>query len=567
LEAKIPAFIEKHAAEQIKTILGGTLSSELQPLKDIYLHSHRIYEIGVTGDIRYLYIFSVVGIFILLIACINYMNLSAARSANRAREVGFRKVIGANRKQFIKQFIGESLLVTLFASIISSALVILTLPYFNMITGKEFEIKSIINPLIAGLYLLVIILVGITAGSYPAFVMSRFQPVKILQGVFSRGAKGPMFRKILVITQFAISTVLIICTLVIIDQLDYMQNRKLGFDKEHVLIVPITRNTMRTNAEIIKNELFENPNILSATISIGVPGGIKAGDTINVVTDEGLQRHTLQMYYTNHDFIRTMGMEIIKGRDFSKEMSTDEQEAFIVNETIVRYLRLKEPLETQLIWSRGGEFEKRGKIIGVVKDFQFASLKNEISPLVIHIFTPSTRIFAMRIRPENTPETIKFVEKKWQELDPAHPFEYSFLDETFDNLYKSEAKMSTIFRNFSILAIFIAMLGLFGLATFLAEQRTLEIGIRKILGAPVRNILLLTIKELVLLVIIANIFAWPLAYFSMKAWLNNFAYRISIEIEVFILGASISLFFALLTVNYNSVKSTLRNPVDTLRIE
>ncbi len=562
LQAKLPGFIEKYAASQIKTVLGGTLSSRLQPLKSIHLYSNLQLEISPNSDIKYVTIFSVIALFILLIACVNFMNLATARSANRSKEVGLRKVVGANRYQVIKQFLGESLLFTFFALLLALILLMIALPLFNSLTGKEIEVNLLNNFVVLGSVVIILVFVGLASGSYPAFFISRYQPASVLKSSPRVGSTKSFLRKALVVLQFSISIILIISTVVVLDQLDFLRNRKLGFDKEHVVVVPIRDKTIRTNAEAIKADLMRNPGILNATITIGVPGGIIAGDAIQLVTEEGKKTLTVRMIYTDHDYLKTMGMEIVKGRDFSKDMSTDSTEAFIVNEAAVREFQLENPLETRFEWHK-----KKGRVIGVVKDFQFQSLREEINPLIIHIWTSDTYVFAMRIRPENIPGTLAFIENKWRELDPAHPFEYSFMDETFDRIYRSEEKLSQIFSVFSFLAIFIASLGLFGLALYMVEQRTKEIGIRKVLGASIGRIFVLLSREFALLVLVANLFAWPAAYFFMHGWLQNFTYRVNIAPWIFVLSAVLAFAIAMLTISFQAVKAAMADPVDSLRYE
>ncbi|MFC1563332.1 ABC transporter permease [candidate division KSB1 bacterium] len=561
-ESKLPAFIEKHAAENVRSILGGSLEAHLQPLKDIHLRSDRFMEIGQNGDIAYVYIFSIIAFFILMIACINFMNLATARAANRAKEVGLRKVVGAGKKQLIRQFMGESIIFALAALTISLVLINIAMPFYNSLTGKEFGFGSLINMLMISGAIVVVFLVGLVSGSYPALFITRFQPVRVLKGDLSAGSKSSGLRKGLVILQFTLSVILITGTGIVLDQVDFLKNRKLGFDKEHVVILPIRLAAVRNNYESVKAELLQNPDILSATISIGFPGEIVAGDAITLVRPEGNLLTTVSMFYTDHDFVETMGIEIIEGRDFSKEITTDETDAFIINEAFVRNYQIENPLETRFEWHN-----KNGKVIGVVRDFQYKTLKNEISPLVIHIQPSDTRIFAVRIRPENIAKTLEFIQDKWVELNPGFPYVYSFLDETFDRMYRSETKQGQIFTYFSALAIFIAALGLFGLASFLIQQRTKEIGIRKSLGASVRSIIVMVSREFVGLVLIANILALPAAYFLMDRWLQSFAYRAGIDWKIFALSGVFAVLTAIITVSFQSVRAALTDPARTLRYE
>ncbi|MBD3415262.1 MAG: FtsX-like permease family protein [Candidatus Aminicenantes bacterium] len=562
LEAKLPGFIERHAAAQIKSILGGKLYSRLQPLTSIHLHSHLQAELEPNGDIKYVTIFSVIALFVLLIACVNFINLATARSFNRSKEVGLRKVVGATRYQIVKQFLSESLLFTVMALGLSLVLVIAAFPFFNSLTGKEIGLNLFNRFFLMGSLFLILVFVGVLSASYPAFFISRYQPAQVLRQHKKTGSQSSFLRKSLVVFQFSISIVLIISTVVVLNQLDFLRNRKLGFDKEHVVVIPIRSHNIRSNAEAIKSELMQNPNVLSSTVTIGVPGGVVAGDAIQLVTEDGKKTLSLDMIYTDHDYIKTMGMEIIEGRDFSKQMSTDATQAFIINEAAVRKLELEEPLETRFEWG-----DKRGKVIGVVKDFQFQSLRNEINPLVIHVWLQNTFVFAVRVRPDNIPQTLEFLKTKWKELDPAHPFDYSFMDETFDQIYKGEEKLGQVFSSFSFLAIFIACLGLFGLSIFMVETRTKEIGIRKILGASAGNIMLLLSKKFTLLVLTANLIAWPAAYVVMRKWLQSFAYRIPMEPWIFVLSGFIALIVALWTISFQAVKAAFTDPVKTLRYE
>jgi len=566
VQAKLPDFIERHAAQQVKTLLGSRLSSRLQPLTSIHLRSHLQGEISQNGDIKSIYIFSAVALFILLIACVNFMNLSTARAANRSREVGLRKVVGASRNQLVRQFLGESFVCALWALSLALIIVAVALPSFNGLTGKALGLHLLGNVSLLGAIAFIFLLVGLTSGGYPAFFIARYQPARVLKGVLRIGTRKSLLRKGLVVSQFSISIILIIATAVVMDQLDFLRNKKLGFDKEHVVVVPIRSNALRRDAQSIKAELMQNSNILSATIAIGVPGGVVAGDSIDLITEEGAKTLTLRMIYSDHDYLKTMGMQLVEGRDFNEGMSTDATDAFIINEAAVRQLKLKNPLSTQFEW-QGPGMTKKGRVIGVVKDFQFQSLKNEINPLVIHIWPANTHVFAMRIQPENTPGTLAFIKRKWRKLDPAHPFEYSFLDETFDRLYRNEEELGQIFSVFALLAIVIASLGIFGLALFMVEQRTKEIGIRKVLGASMGKIFLLLSKEFAVLVLTANLFAWPAAYVFMRQWLQNFAYRVNMGLGIFVLSAVTAFVVALLTISVHAMKAALANPVDSLRYE
>lgn len=567
LKAKLPEFVERHASAQVQKILGGTLSTDIQPLKNIHLHSQRYLEIKPNGDINYVFIFSTVAIFVMLIACFNFVNLSTALVTKRSKEVGLRKTVGAYQKQLFIQSFSESIVFTFLSACLALLTVSLLLPLFNDLTGKTFSQDFIFNPQIITIVFFVVITVSIFSGSYPAFLLSRLKPANILRGSSLFSAKKQSFRKALVIFQFAVSTVLIIFTFVVSDQIDFIKNKKLGFDKENVLVVPIRSKNVRDNYESIKSELVRNPNIVNATISIGVPGGIVAGDAIDFITPEGQKKYTVRMYYTDHDFVKTMKMKIKKGRDFSKEMSTDFKSAIVVNESLVNMLQLENPLQTEFVWSEGDADEKRGTIIGVAEDFQYMSLKSDINPVVILINPSNTRIFAIRVLPENIEKTIKFIRDKWETLDPSHPFEYHFADESIDKLYIAEEKMGTIMEYMSILAIFIAAMGLFGIASFMITKRVKEIGIRKVVGASVTNIIIQFWKEFTFLVLISNLIAWPIGYFVINKWLQNFAFQVNFSILFFVSSALLALGIALATVSYQTIKAALSNPVDSLKYE
>ncbi len=567
VRAKLPEFVQRHAAAQIEEVLGGRMASDIQPLTSIHLHSHRYLEFKPNGDWDYILIFSIVGAFVLLIACFNYMNLSTALFAIRAKEVGLRKVVGARGRQLVRQFLGEATLLTTIAGILSVGLVFLLLPSVNALTGKALTVIQLLNPGLIAMTGAVILLVSGVAGGYPALVLSRLQPVRVLRKTTALAAKGGRLRQALVVLQFGISIALIIVALIVSEQVDFLKNQKLGFNKEHIVVVPIRNNNIRRNYERVKSELKQHPNIVDASISIGVPGGIVAGDAIDFVTAEGKQRHTVRMFYTDHDFVRTLGARIVQGRDFSKDMATDAQEGIIVNESLVRMLQVDDPLSLQFIWGVGSRDEKHGRVIGVVEDFQYMSLKDEVNPLVIHVQPMYTRVFAIRIRPDNIPETLDYIKSQWETLDPAHPFEYHFADETLDALYHAEEQMTTLMSVFSMLAILIASLGLLGLASFTTAQRTKEIGIRKVMGASVQGIVASLLRQFVRWVLLANLVAWPAAYWAMNRWLQGFAYHVPLRLPVFILSTGIVLLVACVTVSFQSIRAAKSNPVESLRYE
>jgi putative ABC transport system permease protein len=562
VEAQLPEFIEKHAAATVKEVAGAKLSSRLQPLTSIHLRSHLQLEISANGDIKYVAAFSIIAAFILLIACVNFMNLATARSAARVKEVGLRKVVGASRAQLVRQFLGESFLLTAFALALAVLVVVIALPAFNGLAGKALAPRDMLNAATAGSLLAILLVVGFLSGSYPALFLSTFQPVSVLKKPGRTGSGRSLLRKVLVVGQFGASIVLIIATAVVLDQLDYVRNGKLGFDKDHVVVIPVRAGSMRTNIEAIKADLKGNPAVLAVTLANGVPGGQLAGDSLDLVTDEGKKRVSVAMIYCDHDYVQTMGLEIIEGRDFSRQMATDAKEAFLVNEAAVRVLGLAAPLETRLEWDG-----MAGKVVGVVRDFQYQSLRREIQPLVFHIAPNYAWVLAVRTRPDHVPDTLAFLERKWKEYAPAHPFEYGFMDEAFDAIYRGEERLGRIFSLSAGLAIVIASLGLFGLALFTVEARTKEIGIRKVLGASFGKIAVLLTREFMLLVALASVVAWPAAYLLMRRWLQNFAYRVDLGPWIFVFSAGAAFAIALLTISTQTLKAIFSDPVKAIRYE
>jgi putative ABC transport system permease protein len=534
----------------------------LQPLTRIHLYSN--YEFDTAhGDITYVTIFSIIAFFILLIACINFMNLATARSGNRAKEVGMRKVAGAQKTDIIRQFYGESILLAFIALFVALLMVWLLLPTFNNLAAKELSL-DVSGNLLALLGLLgITLLAGIISGSYPALFLSAFQPGKILKGSLRSGSKGSAFRKILVVFQFTLTILLIICTIVVYNQLNFMRNMKLGYDKEYMIYKGM-RGDVRAKFDSVKNELLQNPNILGVTASSNVPtyGYSFSNSLWRWEGQNPDEENLMRAVFVDLDYFKTFGIEIVEGRSYSKEFPTDATEAIMVNEEAVKVMGMESPIGKRL--SIGNN---NFKIIGVVKNYHFRSLRQKIDPLIL-IYAPSQSwVLFARLKSENIPKTLGYMENIWKEFAPAHPFNYRFLDEALDSLYRSEQRIGTLLRYFSILAIFISCLGLFGLASFMVEQRTKEIGIRKVLGASVSNIALLLSREFTKWVLLANIIAWPAAYYAMHKWLQSYAYSTNIALWSFFLSGTLALVIATVAVSYQSIKAAVANPADSLRYE
>ena len=534
----------------------------LQPLTRIHLYSNYEYD-SAHGEIMYVTLFSLIAFFILLIACINFMNLATARSGNRAKEVGMRKVSGAHKTDIIKQFYGESILLAFIALLFAVTFVWLLLPVFNNLAAKELSLDISGNLSILLGLLCIAIVTGIISGSYPALFLSTFQPVMVLKGARLSNLKGSIFRKILVVFQFSLTILLIICTIGVYNQLDYVRNRKLGYDKEHMIYFGM-RGDMREKFDSVKNELLQNPNILGVTASSNVPTyGYTFSNSLWRWEGQNPDEETLmRAVFIDVDYFKTFGMEITEGRSFSKEFPTDATEAIMVNEEAVKAMGMESPIGKHLSIQ-----DENFRIIGIVKNYHFRSLRQEIDPLILIHSPENSRALFARLKSDQIPQTIGYMEKIWERFAPGYPFNYRFLDEALDRLYRSEQRIGTLFRYFSILAILISCLGLLGLASFMAEQRTKEIGIRKVLGATTPNIVALLSKEFTKWVLVANIAAWPIAYFALSKWLQSYAYSANIALWSFILSGMLALVIALITVSYQSIKAALANPVDSLRYE
>jgi predicted permease len=534
-----------------------TVTTHIQPFSRMHLYS-----LGGGGNITYIYIFSTIALFILLIACINFMNLSTARGSTRAKEVGMRKVVGARRNNLVNQFYGESLLLSIVSLLIAIVLVYLFLPAFNNLAQKSMILDLGHNlPMLLGL-MGITLFTGLVSGSYPALFLSSFRPSDIIKGPNSARSSKPLLRKILVVTQFSIAIVLIIGTIITVKQLHFIRNKELGFNRHHVLSLPMNP-TLWESYESFKNEALGHHTITHVTSAISQPTRV---GNINPVYWEGRgpeQYETMRFITCDHDYIKTFEMELVEGRDFSRDFPTDLQN-YIVNEEAVKFMGLKDPVGKLFsIW------QYEGQIIGVVKNFHSRPLHNTIEPLVLTLAQQhwGPNYVFLRLRPENISQTMNDIEKVWKKFTPNYPFDFRFLDEDFEQLYRADQRTGTIFKYFAILAIFISCLGIFGLAAFTADQRTKEIGIRKVLGASISSIVSLISREFVLLLTLANVIAWPIAYFLMKRMLNNYAYRTSITLWIFLIAGVLAYSIALLTVSFQAFKAARTDPARALRYE
>jgi len=552
VDAKIKDVVERHRPQDKRAMC-------LQPITRVHLNP--FYSAG--GAILYVYLFSALALFILLIACINFINLTTARSSNRAKEVGIRKTVGACRAHLVRQFYGESLIMTLLASGLAIGLVLLFLPMFNNLTGKTFTWNLLVQQMIILGILGIIVLTMIMAGSYPSLHLSRFQPVKVLKGQQMTNIKGALFRKVLVVLQFSLSVLLILGTLMIFRQVHYLRAHDVGYDRNNIVYFDIGKR-FRQNIETIKSEWLSHSNIQGVTLTDIAPYRWMSNAGFGDVDWEGKtnQQVKMVMVSVDYDYLDTIGLKMAQGRFFSREYSTDASDAYVVNQAAVRAMEMDDPIGKKLkVW----DLSKR--IIGVVEDYHFESLHNEIIPMAMRI-DPDWHIQAcVRISPHRIPDTLAFLENKWKEIYPEYPFEYRFLDETIQSQYRSEQAVGKIVTVFTFLALFISCLGIFGLSSFTAEQHTKEIGIRKILGATVSSIIKHISKEFVMLVVIANIIIWPFAYFIMNRWLQTFAYRIEIGWWTFIMTGITVLLVSLLTVSWQIIRAATANPVDSLRYE
>jgi putative ABC transport system permease protein len=547
---------------------GNTVQFLLTPLTSIHLHSNKTAELDANGNIQYVYIFSAIAGFILLIACVNFMNLSTARSANRAKEVGIRKVLGSLRGNLISQFMMESVLISGIAMLLAVGLAYALLPVFNRLSAKHMEIGLFSRPWLLPSMALLVVVVGLLAGSYPAFYLSAFRPILVLKGSVAAGFKTSYLRNSLVVFQFGISIFLIVGTAVIYRQLSYIHNRELGFNREQVMVV-YNPYVMGDQARIFKDKLLNLPGVVGATMTGYLPtSDNRNDDAIFMSPDLDIKKSiSMQTWPVDDQYIPVLGMKMVQGRNFSKDFLTDSN-AVIVNESAVRLMQGQKPLETKLyeIDDIKTKKTKEYHIVGVVKDFNFNSLRQNVTPVVLFLQRDNGRL-ALRVSSKDIHRLAGQIETEWRKMAPSQPFSYSFMDDEFNNIYLTEQRMGGISLSFSLLAIFIACLGLFGLTAYAAEQRTREIGIRKVLGASVTGIIRLLSRDFLRLVVISAVIAFPLAWWAMHRWLQDFAYRITIGWEIFAAAAVVAVGIALLTVSFQAVRAALANPVKSLRSE
>jgi putative ABC transport system permease protein len=580
LEASFPALLEKFSGAQMKSELNMSIAEfekrgsffrlNLIPLTDIHLKSSLSGELGANGTTQYVYIFLLIAVFILLIACINFMNLSTARSSNRAREVGVRKVLGSARKHLIAQFLTESVLVTVIATILAFIVALFLLPLFNQLSGKGLAIDAASLRWIVPSLLFVALFVGILSGSYPAFYLSAFQPVDVLKGKIATGFKGGRLRSFFVVFQFSISIFLIIGTLVIYNQLNYIQTKNLGYNRNQVLVV---KNVFELNnqAKLFRQKVKEIPGVINATMTGFLPtSGFKS--TSIYYRDATLNEKTSmfpQSWQVDEDYVPTLDMKMAAGRNFSKDMPTDSA-GVVINQAAAKFLGFKDPVNSIIYRSMGNQHimahMKPYRILGVVKDFNFNSLHENVTPVILTL-AEDNRGLSIRVNTDNLTSLLAQINSVWKEVNPNVQINYSFMDQDFDAIYRTEQRTGQLFIIFTTLAIVIACLGLFGLAAYAAEQRTKEIGIRKVLGASVTAIASMLSVDFVKLVGISILIASPIAWYLMNKWLQDFAYRISIQWWVLVVAGLVALLIAIITVSFQSIKAAIANPVDSLKNE
>jgi putative ABC transport system permease protein len=577
LQSRVNATVDKYLGRQLQAMLHTSIADmnhsgahfiyHLMPLEDIHLHSNKGYEMEPNGNISYIYIFSFIAILILVIACVNFMNLSTARSANRAKEVGIRKVAGSTKGHLITQFLTESVLLSFFSLLLALGIALLLLPMFNQLAGKELHAGNLFSIRFLSLLVILVFLVGCLAGSYPAFYLSSFQPIMVLKGKIASGFKGSLLRSILVVIQFVISIALIISTIVIYNQLNYIRNREVGFDRDQVLVIHnayLAGDPVKT----FRKELTQLTGVADATLSGDLPTQGTGYDQEGWFRTPDMDTKgavVLTDLFVDEHYIPTLGMKIVQGRNFSIDFPSDST-GIILNESAVQLLGWKDPISHLFYRPGNGMKSVAYHVVGVVKDFNFSSMHDKVGPLVINM-GDNRGSLAVRLRGGNIFATEAQIESKWKAMANGVPFTYTFMDDDFNRLYQSEKQTGQLFISFAVFAILIACLGLLGLVTYAAEQRTKEIGIRKVLGASISGIVGLLSRDFALLIGIAALVAFPLAWWFMYKWLQTFAYRTGISWWIFLVAGVAALAIALITVSIQTIRAAVANPVKSLRSE
>ena len=561
LTSEFPAFVRKHIDPE------GTMELKMQPITDIHLKSQLRHELGPGGSEQNIYVFSLIGLFILLLACVNYMNLATARASQRMKEIGLRKVVGASRMELLRQFLGESLLISVLAFLVSLGMTELVLPSFNTFTNKDLSLSWLLDPWMLTFAGLVVFSLGIIAGSYPALYLSGLAPSHSLKGHAGENGKrfSGVIRKALIVFQFATAVTLIIGTAIVYQQLRYVKNQNLGFDKEQIIVVPFLWDKLvQDRYETLKKELLSHSSILGVTATGDIPGRMSTHMSYQTESMNGDEAIGINLLTVDPDFLKTYQARILAGRDFYSDSRADWLTSFIINEAAVRQSGWSTPEEAL---GKRFRMNEDGRIIGVINDFNFNSLHETIEPLVLAIWPSWNGYVSIRIDMNRSAAAIEDIKSVWNSVVPTRPCEFFFLNDDLDRMYRADEQFSATVMLFAGLSIFIACLGLLALASFTAKQRTKEIGIRKVLGASVGGIVGLLSQEFLRLVLIANVVAWPVAYYAMNHWLENFAYRIDTSIWIFVGSGLAALMIALLTVSFQTIKAATANPVESLKYE
>jgi putative ABC transport system permease protein len=574
LEKKLQAFIKNDIVPQHMQD-GSTYVPFFQPLRDIHLSSSDfVYDKSIRGNETYVKGLTLIALFVLVIACFNFVNLSTAKSFRRAREIGVRKVVGAERSQLIFQFLSETMMLAFLSVLLAIAATFIIIPLLNNFTGKSILFNPFTQPVLAGMILVGTLVLGMLAGIYPALVLSGFQPIKVLKSISpAANTKNTRWlRQALVVVQFALSGLLIVSSTIVYRQISFLNTKDVGFEKEQLVFFE-AKDSIINNIETFKNELKRSPSVISVTSGYGLPGDQYAGDQVTV-SGSSNKTYPANVFIGDHDYVKTIGLKVIAGRDFSREMSTDADHGFIINETAVKEFGLKNPaaaLGKDISWEKWEPDSlnpvKKGKIIGVIQDFHYKSLHEKVTATVLQIYPPVLYKVAVKIHGSDLPGTLSHISNIWNKFSPGYPMEYKFMDETFGDMYKSEVQLSKMLWIFTLMAIIVGCMGLFALAAFSAEQRTKEIGIRKVLGANAIGIIIMLSKTFLKPVLIASLIAFPLAWWAMNKWLEDFAYRINIGWSVFIIATVIALLIAWITVSFQAIKLAVINPVKSLRTE